>query len=134
MKSGKQRKEEIKLKRLERLARYAEAGKHSPLAAIRLGAVAADHVQLAHNNTYGLLPEFYLDRPFTCRDCAAQELWTARQQKWWYEIAKGPIDSRAVRCRPCRLIERARSGEARRLSLQGLEKKLAMKKLKEEND
>ena len=132
MKSGKQRKEEIKVKRLERSAKYAEVGKHSPLAAVRFGAVAADHVQLAHNNTYGPLPDFYMDYAFVCRGCGAHELWTAKQQKWWYEIAKGPINSRAVRCKPCRLIERARSYEARRASLEGLEKKLAAKRLKEE--
>jgi hypothetical protein len=128
MKSGKQRRQEIKEKRLDRLAKLAD-GKHC-----RLGAVAADHAQLAHNNTYGLLPDFYIDRPFTCRDCGAQELWTAKQQKWWYEIAKGPIDSCAVRCRPCRLMERGRADEARRISSEGLEKKLAAKKLKENND
>jgi hypothetical protein len=30
-------------------------------------AVPADHSKLSHINTYGSLPEFYLDQPFTCR-------------------------------------------------------------------
>ena len=66
------------------------------------GAALADHRELAHINTYGELPAYYVDKPFVCRDCGAEEIWTARQQKWWYEVAKGHIDSTAVRCRPCR--------------------------------
>jgi hypothetical protein len=131
MKSGKQRKQEIKTKRLERLAKYVETGKHSPLDAVSFGAVAADHAQLAHNNTYGGLPEFYLDHAFVCKDCSSDELWTAKQQKWWYEIAKGPIGSRAVRCKSCRALERARSDESRRVSQEGIQRKLDALKLKE---
>jgi Probable zinc-ribbon domain len=130
MKSGKQRKEEIKAKRLVRLAKYVEAGKNSPLDAIRFGAVAADHTRLRPHNSYDALPEFYMDCAFVCKDCGSSELWTAKQQKWWYEIAKGPFGSRAVRCKPCRAIERARADEARRVSLEGMQRKLAAQKLK----
>ena len=66
------------------------------------GAVPADHAQLNHNNTYSLLPIFYINTVFICRDCGKEELWTAENQKWWYEEAKGHIDSEAVRCRTCR--------------------------------
>lgn len=74
-----------------------------------MGTAPADRALLARfNNTYGPLPAFYLDRPFLCRDCGAHALWTAEQQKWWYEVAHGPIDSRAVRCLACRRAHRAR--------------------------
>ncbi|MFQ5937105.1 MAG: zinc-ribbon domain-containing protein [Acidiferrobacterales bacterium] len=66
------------------------------------GAVMADPDKLTHINTYGTLPAYYVDRPFTGRDCGAEEIWTAEQQKWWYEEAKGHIYSTAVRCRRCR--------------------------------
>ena len=66
------------------------------------GAIVADPGKLSHINTYGYLPKFYIDKVFTCRDCGSEELWTAEQQKWWYEEAKGHIDSFAVRCRACR--------------------------------
>lgn len=66
------------------------------------GSVMADHKALAHNNTYDRLPVFYMDRVFVCRDCGREEIWTASQQKWWYEEAKGNINATAVRCRPCR--------------------------------
>lgn len=128
MKSGKQRREEIKAKRLVRLRAAQAPNPFMPSKAVPLGAVAADPAQLAHNNTYGLLPSFYIDTPFVCKDCGAHEIWTAKQQKWWYEIAKGHIDTRAVRCRPCRLLERARVEEARRVSQAGMVLKIAKKK------
>ncbi|MEO0796604.1 MAG: zinc-ribbon domain containing protein [Verrucomicrobiota bacterium] len=66
------------------------------------GAVPADRRQLDHINTYGDLPEYYVDYPFTCVDCGKEEVWKAEQQKWYYEEAKGHIDAFAKRCRPCR--------------------------------
>ena len=65
-------------------------------------AVPADHSKLSHINTYGSLPEFYLDRPFTCRVCGKVEIWRAKDQKWYYEEAKGHIDAKAVECHECR--------------------------------
>ena len=44
---------------------------------------------------------------FTCRDCGEEQVWTAKQQKWWYEVVGGAIDSTAVRCLPCRGLRRA---------------------------
>ncbi|MBI5848794.1 MAG: zinc-ribbon domain-containing protein [Nitrospirae bacterium] len=66
------------------------------------GAILSDPQELKHINTYGSLPEYYIDYPFTCIDCGSSEIWTAEQQKWWYEVAKKHIDSFAVRCRQCR--------------------------------
>ena len=65
-------------------------------------AVLADQARLDHINTYGALPEYYLDQPFTCRVCGKVEIWKAAQQKWYYEEAKGHIDARAVECHDCR--------------------------------
>ncbi|BEP58265.1 zinc-ribbon domain-containing protein [Variovorax boronicumulans] len=106
MKSNKQRRAEIKAHRLERAARaVALQQRQADARLLRAeGMVAADTALLAaHNNTYGPLPTFYVDKAFTCRDCGAQEVWTAKQQKWWYEVALGSIHSTAVRCRACRL-------------------------------
>jgi hypothetical protein len=69
-------------------------------------AVPADHSKLSHINTYGSLPEFYLDRPFTCRTCGRREIWKARDQKWYYEEAKGHIDAQAVECHACRTAKK----------------------------
>jgi hypothetical protein len=108
MKSNKQRRAEIKQRRLERAAQLvATLGPRSDArrlpAGVRLaGMEPADLDLLArHNNTYGLLPSYYLDLAFTCRDCGIEEVWTAKQQKWC-EVIHGHIDSTAVRCRACR--------------------------------
>ena len=65
-------------------------------------AVPADPTQLTHINTYGRLPTYYLDLPFTCRSCGKREIWKAIDQKWYYETAKGHIDATAVECHACR--------------------------------
>jgi len=65
-------------------------------------AVSADHSKLSHINTYGSLPDFYLDRPFTCHKCGKREIWKAKDQKWYYEEAKGHTDAVAVECHACR--------------------------------
>ena len=66
---------------------------------------------------------FYWDQPFRCQDCGVEQLWTARQQKWWYEVAKGNVSTTAVRCLSCRRRERERKAAARKTHLDGLAKK-----------
>lgn len=68
---------------------------------------------------------FYTDKPFACADCGTEEIWTAWQQKWWYEVAKGDVFTTARRCRLCRRRERERRTEARRVHLDGLARKRA---------
>lgn len=113
MKSNKQRRLEIKARRRKR----AEALKTSMFDTYNyrpLNCVAADQLQLAHNNTYGPLPHYYVDKPFQCRDCGASEVWKASSQKWWYEIAKGNIDSTAIHCRECRSKRRLEKEEQKK--------------------
>ena len=125
MKSNKQRRKEIKRRRLLRARTYQQVDSCTEASAPIPGMVAADRNALAHNNTYSLLPLFYIDRPFICRDCGSAELWTAKQQKWWYEIAKGHIDSVAVRCRPCRKTLQNQKAEVRRIHLEGIARKVS---------
>jgi len=121
MKSGKQRRAEIRARRIQR-AIQQQVNCRDPRVTAPAGAVAADPAQLAHNNTWASLPRFYIDRAFSCRDCNQAQVWTAKQQKWWYEVAKGNIYSQAVRCRPCRRIEQARVVEARRVAQEGMKR------------
>ena len=65
-------------------------------------ALLADKAALTDHVNELDLPLYYLDRAFVCVDCQGNEVWTAKQQKWWYEEAKGAIDSTAIRCRKCR--------------------------------
>lgn len=72
---------------------------------------------LAPYNSYGA-PYFvdlgyYRDLPFDCVDCGRPQVWRASQQKWWYEVARGDVESTAIRCRACRARERAERGRAK---------------------
>jgi hypothetical protein len=45
---------------------------------------------------------YYEDDEFTCVECQKTEVWTAQEQQWWYEVAKGSPYSTANRCAECR--------------------------------
>jgi Probable zinc-ribbon domain len=134
MKSGKQRRAELQAKKHARAAKVAaaEAAKKERerqrlLALKRREGVAVNVESLAPNNSYDT-PDFvkrgyYVDKEFECKECGRQEIWTAAQQKWWYEIAKGFVYSTAKLCRSCRRRERERRTEARRVHLEGLIRK-----------
>lgn len=132
MKSGKQRRIELKAhkkarktklenqklaaREAEKLAALERAGSH--------GGVIVDLTALAPNNSHGepdfVKRKYYLDQPFNCAGCNSQEVWTAAQQKWWYEVAKGGLFTIAKFCRNCRRQEQARRAEARRIHLEGI--------------
>lgn len=119
MKSSKQRRAEIKQQRLARAARadaQLRGSAADPRSMHALGAVPSDLASLARHNPcpgYGGLPSYYVDRPFRCRDCGAEEVWTARQQKWWYETVGANLNSGAKRCLACRRARRAELARAR---------------------
>ncbi len=95
------------------------------------GAVVIDRSRLFSRSMFGgyfrvpTLGIFYKDYQFTCRDCGVQQTWTASRQKWWYEEVGGEMESVAIRCRACRVKERERKAEARRIHLEGLARKAA---------
>jgi len=126
-KSGKQRRAEIKAaRRVHRLvARAANRVVVPPPGPI----VPVDLSKLALNNSCGLSEfawrGYYVDQPFTCRDCGAACVWTAEQQRWWYETIGGSQEAIAKRCRPCRQRERQRKELARQVSQAGLLRKQA---------
>lgn len=78
--------------------------------------IAADISEQTPHTSFGGVPLYYEDLNFTCVDCGREEVWTAEQQKWWYETAKGYIFSKAIRCRACRNALRAAHGGTRRQS------------------
>ena len=75
---------------------------HPDLQRSHPSAVSADPAKLSHINTYGSVPDFYVDQPFICRLCGKREIWKAHSQKWYYEEAKAHIDAKAVECNACR--------------------------------
>ena len=127
MKSGKQRRVEIKAKRKHKVAKIQLRNNQQERQLRPVFGPAVNKALLAPNNSYGA-PDFvyrgyYVDRPFRCVDCGKEEVWTGTQQKWWYEVAKGFVYTTAVRCRLCRRKKREQSDESRRVHLEGLERK-----------
>ncbi len=85
--------------------------------------VPVDKSKLNLGNSYATPPDFYKDKEFVCIDCGSNEIWTAEQQKWWYEDAGGYFFSTAIRCRSCRKKEKERKSIARETHLSGIKKK-----------
>ncbi|MDX2219108.1 MAG: zinc-ribbon domain containing protein [Burkholderiales bacterium] len=123
-KSGKQRARELRAARKER-ALHPPAPRHDPRKVDPDADTApCNPALLAHYNSYGQ-PEFvargyYVDTPFTCVGCGKSEIWRATQQKWWYEVAKGNVETIAKRCRSCRRSKREASATSRMIHLKGL--------------
>ena len=87
------------------------------------GRILADPRKQTANNSYSTTL-FYEDQRFTCRDCGTKCVWTAKQQQLWYEQWGGPIQSRAVRCRPCReKVRRAKIEQKRHMYEMGQKKR-----------
>ena len=138
MKSNRQKRDELQARKATRRAKQAAAERRAAedkrqeerRAAIARGAVAVDPAKLAPGHSAWSTPDFvqrgwYEPRPFVCAGCGSNEVWTGRQQKWWYEIAGGDRFSGPKLCRPCRAKERARKAQARRVHLEGLKNKTA---------
>lgn len=140
MTSGKEKREVLRAKRKVKrdASRAAAVGERARrhrqrlLDEVDVNAVAVDVMKLVGYEHCRSIPlyvtrGFYVPVPFTCRDCGKDEMWTPRQQKWWYEEAKGDPFSSAVRCRVCRRRERDRKAAHKRASEEGRARKLAEK-------
>lgn len=100
MNSNKQKKKLLKAKRKQR----TDNNRINYLNNLGYGRLSSDHTKLNHINTYAGLPDYYEGRDFTCIECGVEEIWTAKQQKIYYEECKGHIDARAIRCKFCRNV------------------------------
>jgi hypothetical protein len=129
MSSNKQKRQKLKLTRAEKKAelkrvellaarsraelellanqRRAELEKAALLPSLEDGTIiAVDRSKIISRCAIPKIPEYYRDTWFTCKDCGAQELWTAKQQQRWYEEQGGEIEAFAVRCHSCRRKQR----------------------------
>jgi hypothetical protein len=123
VKSGKQRRQEIKARRARRPPPLHKDRPQPDLT----GTAPCNTELLAPYNSYGV-PQFvsrgyYVDISFRCQGCGSEEIWRATQQKWWYEVAKGYVYSTAKLCRPCRRAEQARRAAAQKTAVEGLARK-----------
>jgi hypothetical protein len=91
------------------------------LAGLKAGTILpVDKAKVISRSVLPRIPDFYRDLWFTCKDCGQRDLWTAKQQKRWYQEQGGAIESTAIRCRPCRHKEKSRREQARKVHLEGL--------------
>ena len=129
MQSGKQRRAEIKTKKKEREAKKQSLATARQSTPRPLGIAPVNESLLAPYNSYGapayVMRGYYQDVPFRCQGCGKEETWTAAQQKWWYEVAKGYVYSTAKFCRPCRKKAQACRVGARYVQLEGVARKKA---------
>ena len=129
MKSGKQRRADIKNHRRARALEISRARERRRRPDIS-GTAPCNPQALAPKPGWSdplfVICGYYRDTLFKCRDCGKSEVWTATQQKWWYEVAKGDVWTTARRCRSCRRAERERKAEARRIHLEGIARKKAV--------
>src|ERR1051325_3360047 len=96
--------------------------KRKPIARRGGRRIKADLSKQAPNNSYSP-PLCYEDKPFTCRDCGAECVWTAEQQQLWYERWGGPVQSTAVRSRACRQrLRRQKLEQKEHMRMMGLKK------------
>ncbi len=134
-KSGKMRRLEIKAMRIEKALQsqdveFASLQKWSERKAMAkkpAGAIWADPAHMVSVSAYPVMPLYYADKAFTCARCGQNQLWTAKQQKWWYEIAQGELQSTAKHCRPCRHAMRAEKNKAKATHYTGLIAKYGVK-------
>jgi hypothetical protein len=64
------------------------------------GVIKADLSKQAPHNSYGP-PLWYVDQERTGRDCGQEFAWTAKQQQYWFEVLKLPIQVQVLRCPAC---------------------------------
>ena len=56
---------------------------------------------------YSVAPRhWYIDARFRCRECGAEFVWSAAEQKNWFEVYRFYVDSEPTRCRECRAKRR----------------------------
>jgi hypothetical protein len=113
--SNKQKKAKLRLQNAaRRRKRLAAEGRLVRGTEVPRNAIPADPTKQSRNNSYSLRL-YYVDQEFTCVGCGVTEVWTATQQKWYYEVAGRSIYGRATRCRACRRRHREELARQRTL-------------------
>ncbi|HEX2474134.1 MAG TPA: zinc-ribbon domain containing protein [Lacipirellulaceae bacterium] len=111
--ASKRKKDELNARRQkQRLKKLARSGLLANGVEMPRGAIAADLSQQSGSSAFSRR-NFYTDIEFTCVDCGAEEVWPARDQKWFFEVVKGNIYSMPKRCLTCRKKARQMKAEQR---------------------
>jgi hypothetical protein len=113
MRSKQKKKSHVRsFERDARVQRLMAAGIIKSADEIPGDAIAAgvEYIQQIRSS-YSLFhrPPYYRDIEFRCADCGKQSVWTADDQRHWYEQVHGSAYGTAKRCGECR---RKRKGAA----------------------
>src|SRR5258705_13351323 len=74
----------------------------------RMDYSTAQRADISKQN-YSVCPRhWYVDATFLCRDCGNEFVFTANEQRFWYEEKRFWIDSLPRRCAACRKEQRTR--------------------------
>ena len=84
----------------KRLAKLLKAGRLVEGVEIPQRALAADPDLQNHQGGYSV-KFYYQDIHYTCAGCGKPEVWTAQQQKRYFEAQKGNIYNRPKWCYRC---------------------------------
>jgi hypothetical protein len=99
---SKRKKDELNAKRKkQRLKKLARKGRLANGVEMPRAAIPADLTQQSAGSAYSR-KNYYHDIEFACVDCGVEEVWKAKDQKWFFEVAKGNIYSKPKRCLVCR--------------------------------
>ncbi len=82
-----------------------------PRGAVRGDVLAQQFCTMCHVPKY-----FYVDEPKRCVQCDSDFVFTAAEQKFWFETLKFNFSSTAIRCRACRKKRRSASAVGRQLA------------------
>jgi len=96
-------KNPIKRKREEkRIAKLEKEGRIVGGVEIPKNVLPADPAKQEHADGYSA-KLYYQDVHFKCAGCGKEEVWTAQQQKKYFEVQKGNIYNEAKWCHECHM-------------------------------
>ena len=106
MRSKQKKKSHVRsFERDMRVQRLVEAGIIKSAEEVPDDAIPAgvDYIQRSRSS-YSLFhrPPYYQDIRFRCADCGSESIWTADDQRHWYEQLHGSPYGTAKRCGECR--------------------------------
>jgi hypothetical protein len=113
--SSKQNQYRDSQTRADRIAKLIAEGWITEANEIPTTAIPVDPHRINIGGSY-FRPTYFENLAFFCQDCGIEQIWKAEDQIWYYETSGAPYYSTAIRCRTCRVAERMRKTEARRVA------------------
>jgi hypothetical protein len=94
----------------KRIAKLEKEGRLVKGVEIPLGSLAANPDEQNHGGGYAA-KFYYKDILYVCAGCGKNEVWTAKQQKRYFESQKGNIYNEPKWCHDCHVARMQERGE-----------------------